>query len=93
MSEQDEALATVRTQLAELSNLMEPGISGWMMRLNTNLRQFPDLPHLLTDEEIKPYYDLIASQTKVQIAKPPKVPKPRGKSKLSVKIEDMFHGI
>lgn len=82
-----EALATILPMLASLEaelNKEAPDIKLWMYQLNNNLRMFPELVLLLKDEEIKPYYQAIQSQTMVAITKPPKalktpkVAKPKG---------------
>ncbi len=68
-------LAALESALIE----QNPNINGYMKAINENLRQYPELLHLLTREQQKPIYTAIRQQTKVVISaklakkKPPKV--------------------
>lgn len=45
-----------------------PTIRNHLQDINDNLREFPDLVHLLTDEQIRPIYSALRAHTNVEIA-------------------------
>ena len=52
-----EVMAAIDAELLRVSTEDEaPDIKDHMARINTNLRKFPDLVHLLSDDDIAPYY-------------------------------------
>lgn len=54
-------------------------LTNWMQELNLNLRVFPDIVHILTDEQIAPLYKGMLLQKGIvfEKAKEPKAPKPK----------------
>src|SRR5690606_7622616 len=54
--------------LEEALQTEAPGIENYIKDINNNLREFPELVHLLSDEQIKPIYSAYRAQTGVAIA-------------------------
>jgi len=80
------ALEAAKQTLLQLNEALlseAPDLSLWMTQLNTNLRQFPELIHLLSNEERAPLYRAIvhASQVKITPAVKEKKEKAPGKPK------------
>lgn len=73
------ALKAILKQLDEELEKEAPDLGSYLEKINKNLRQFPDLGHLLTDEEIAPLYDATLRKASV-VLNPPK--KSKGKSKV-----------
>lgn len=46
----------------------EPGIENYLAEINEDLRQYPDLTFLLSDEQIAPIYKAIIQRSNVVIA-------------------------
>lgn len=76
----DEVVGVMKEIDAELGRVAAedeaPDIKSHMARISTNLRKFPDLVHLLSDEQIEPYYkaalkmaDVILAPAKKKAAK------------------------
>lgn len=85
----DQVLATMAELDAELTQ-ESPQIEQYCVRINQNLRQFPDMIHLLTDEQAAPYYkamvkkaELVLQPLKAKKAKTLKVAPPDD-------IDDLF---
>lgn len=66
-------------QLEQELQAENPNIQNYLRMVGDNLRQFPDLVHLLSDEQIKPIYDAKRQETQVEIVK--KTAKSRGRGK------------
>ncbi len=65
------AIEEILPKLAALQEALEtnnPDIAGYMKGIKQNLSMFPDLVHLLSDEQIKPIYSAARAQTQVVIA-------------------------
>jgi hypothetical protein len=54
-------------RLEEELKTENPGIQNYIKDINNNLREFPELLHLLSDEDIKPIYSALKQQTGVAI--------------------------
>lgn len=52
-------------QLEEELQVENPEIENYIMQVNQNLREFPELVHLLSDEQIAPLYHAIMSKANV----------------------------
>lgn len=68
--EQSEKIALILPKLEALQEAIEtqnPNIRNYLKRLNEDLMQYPDLVHLLTDEQIKPIYSALRAETQVFI--------------------------
>lgn len=66
-----EAIAEIIPKLQALQQALEeqnPNINGYLKSISENLRQFPELVHLLSDEQIKPIYSAMRQQTSVVIS-------------------------
>lgn len=69
-------METVVQQMAQLDTLLEasaaedgnPDLKASMAAINKNLRQHPELIHLLTDEQIAPLYRTILAVNEVVLA-------------------------
>lgn len=57
-------LAALQTAIEE----QNPNIRNYLKRLNEDLMQYPDLVHILTDEQIKPIYSAMRAETQTFIA-------------------------
>lgn len=88
----EEAMPENLSQLLALSSALDaalkqehPEIAGYLAQINSQLRQFPELTHLLSDEEIAPIYQGLIYNSGIQISvtNKPKS-KARGKSDASV---------
>lgn len=64
-----------------------PQIENYMVEINQNLRSFPDLIHLLTDEQIAPYYKAVLKQANIKLA--PKQSKAAAKEVIEL-TDDIF---
>lgn len=67
---QAEKIALILPKLQSLQIALEsenPEIRGYLKAIHTDLAQYPDLAHLLTDEQIAPIYSAIRQQTNVVI--------------------------
>ena len=64
-----------------------PKIENYMVEINQNLRSFPDLIHLLTDEQIAPYYKAVLKQSNIKLA--PKKSKAAAKEVIEL-TDDIF---
>jgi hypothetical protein len=56
-------LAALQTALEE----QNPNIRNYLKRLNEDLSQYPDLVHILTDEQIKPIYSAMRAESQAFI--------------------------
>lgn len=69
--EQTEKLNVVLPKIAQLEQELQeenPGIDKWLGDINKDLRQYPELVHLLSDEQIKPIYSAVRRKTDVKIS-------------------------
>lgn len=65
------AIAEVLPKLSALQSALEeqnPNIQSYMKSIGENLRQFPELVHLLSDEQIRPIYTAMQRETGVVIS-------------------------
>lgn len=67
-SEKLDSILPKLTQLEQELNEENPEIDSYLKLINDNLRQFPDLVHLLSDEQIKPLYSAMRKKTDIQIS-------------------------
>jgi len=77
-------LSTIQAQLTALrakQDLSAPDINTWMQELNHNIRLNPELIHLLPDEDRAILYQAVIELSKIAIAPPVKVPKPKAEPK------------
>jgi len=77
--------------IAALSEQLDaeiPQLHQAMVRTNNYLRQYPDLIHLLTDEQIAPLYQAMVSQAGIQAA----MPKAKKPAKEKVQFTDNLFG-
>lgn len=66
-TQQDELLATLLPKLDTLRNALEqehPDIKHWIEDINKDLNQYPDLVHILDDEQIGTLYKAIIKESK-----------------------------
>lgn len=64
-----EVLEVLKQELIELGNQLleeKPILTDVLERVNKNLRQYPELTHLLTDDEIKPLYQVYVRMAEVE---------------------------
>lgn len=69
--EQNQLLDTVIEKMQNLEAQLQeenPGIDQWVKDINSDLRQWPELVHLLSNEQRKPYYMALREITKVAIS-------------------------
>lgn len=69
--EQQDQLSTILPKINSLENELQqenPNIHLYLKDINENLREFPDLVHLLSDEQIAPIYSAMRQLTGVAIA-------------------------
>lgn len=88
----DEALELAKQGLLELDAALQeeaPDLNVWMTKLNTNLRQFPELIHLLSDEQRAPLYRAIIKVSQIKVAPPEKIPKEK-KPKKTKEVKDFL---
>lgn len=65
-----EVIAKILPKLSILDEMLEaqaPGLKNYLLEINEDLRQYPDLVHLLTDEQIKPIYSALRAVTNTVI--------------------------
>lgn len=70
-SEQSEKLEVILPKLLQLEqelNAENPEIDQYLKFINDDLRQYPELVHLLSDEHIKPLYSAMRQKTDVTIS-------------------------
>lgn len=68
---QAEALDNIMPKLEQLEQELHsenPEIDQYLLLINQDLRQYPGLEHLLTDEQIKPIYLAMRQKTDVKIS-------------------------
>lgn len=78
---QESQLITTDTQSAQLAEILpkleslrialeeqNPNVRNYLKLINENLRLFPDLVHLLSDEQITPIYSALRAETQVFIS-------------------------
>lgn len=68
--DQAEKISAILPKLASLQEAIEtlsPNIRNYLKFINEDLMQYPDLVHLLTDEQIKPIYSALRAETQVFI--------------------------
>ncbi len=96
------ALEAAKQSLLQLNEALlseAPDLALWMTQLNTNLRQYPDLIHLLSNEQRAPLYRAIVQVSQVKITpavkeKKEKAPGKPKKEKLSfTQGADLFGAI
>lgn len=69
--EQDNLMSSVLEKISQLEEELQaenPGIDQWIKDINSDLRQWPELTHLLSDEQRKPIYMALRSITQVAIS-------------------------
>lgn len=69
--EQAEKIQAILPKLQSLQLALEeanPNIRGYLKAINEDLRQYPELTILLTDEQIKPIYSALRAETQVVIS-------------------------
>jgi hypothetical protein len=77
------AIEEILPKLAILQEALEtnnPDIAGYMKAIKQNLSMFPDLVHLLSDEQIKPIYSAARAVSQVVIATKAAKKKTEGKA-------------
>jgi hypothetical protein len=65
-----EVIAKILPKLQQLDEMLEsqaPGIKNYLLEINEDLRQYPDLVHLLNDEQIRPIYSALRAVTNTVI--------------------------
>jgi hypothetical protein len=65
-----EVISRILPKLQQLDSMLEsqaPGLKNYLLEINEDLRQYPDLVHLLTDEQIKPIYSSLRAITNTVI--------------------------
>lgn len=69
--EQAEKIAVVLPKIEQLAQELQsenPEIDKYMKFINDDLRQYPELVHLLSDEQIKPLYSAMRQKTDITIS-------------------------
>lgn len=98
-----EVFESVRGVLAQLDAEMQrvaeedgaPNIRGHLELLNNNLRRNPELVHLLSEEDIAPYYKAVVAQAElvfapVKKAKAAKSEAVQKKAEVAASIDNLF---
>lgn len=90
-----EVIAKILPKLSTLDEMLEaqaPGLKNYLLEINEDLRQYPDLVHLLNDEQIKPIYSALRAVTNTVItAKAAKATKEvKGTKKVSAEDGNML---
>lgn len=90
-----EVIAKILPKLSTLDEMLEaqaPGLKNYLLEINEDLRQYPDLVHLLSDEQIKPIYSALRAVTNTVItAKAAKATKEvKGTKKVSAEDGNML---
>ena len=70
-TEQQLQVSAILPKLDSLRQALETendDIENWIKDINNNLREFPELLHLLSDEQIQPIYLAYKAVTQVQIS-------------------------
>lgn len=81
--EQATLLEDVLPKIEQLEQELQeehPGIDNWLKVINQDLRQYPELVHLLTREQRKVIYTALRKKTDVQISVKTARSKGRGKA-------------
>lgn len=66
-----EILDSARQELQNLAQELEtenPDIDKYLMQINKNLRQYPELSQLLTDDEIVSFYRAYAKKAEITVS-------------------------
>ena len=69
--ENAEVIAKILPKIQLLTDALlaqAPEVRNHLLEINEDLRQYPDLVHLLNDEQIAPIYSALRQQTNVVIA-------------------------
>jgi hypothetical protein len=91
--EQANKIAAILPKLQSLQVALEeanPNIHGYLKAINEDLRQYPELTILLTDEQIKPIYSALRAESQAVIAV--KESKKRG-AKVSTEVTQTLMGL
>lgn len=65
-----EILSGVRDRIAGLANALEeknPGIENYLSAINMDVRQYPELMHMLSEEEIAAIYKGLQTKTGIHV--------------------------
>lgn len=87
----DERLVPILELMSSIEETLQkenPEIELYMVKINQNLRQFPELIHLLTDEQIAPYYKAVLKQANIKLA--PKKAAAKKKAEVVEITDDIF---
>ena len=76
-AEKVEQILPLIAQLEQELQVENPEIESYLRKINHNLRELPDLVHLLTDDQIAPIYQAMLKKSNVVI----EVKKSRAKGK------------
>lgn len=82
-----EVISRILPKLSQLDEMLEsqaPGLKNYLLEINEDLRQYPDLVHLLTDEQIRPIYSALRATTNTVITA--KAAKANKESKTTKKV-------
>ena len=88
----------VLAKLQQLDNILQedaPGIENFMLDIANDMKLYPDLVHILTDEEIAPLYQAMVVQSGIQIVaektkKSSKTAVPKVSAATKAKLNDLF---
>lgn len=93
-----EVISRILPKLSQLDEMLEsqaPGLKNYLLEINEDLRQYPDLVHLLNDEQIRPIYSALRAVTNTVItAKAAKTNKEvKGTKKVSAEDGNMLSNL
>lgn len=69
--EEQETLTACIAKCEELRTALltdDPDMMGYLRQINEQMRQFPELVHMLTDEQIAPVYQAMMKRTGIAIS-------------------------
>jgi hypothetical protein len=79
------------TKLEGLLQAQDPELPNALRDVEKNLSMYPELAHILSDEQIRPIYSATMYQTKVVIAaKAAKAPKAKATSETANLLKDLL---
>lgn len=88
-----DVLESVLMTMAMLDKELEqenPGLDAYMVRINNNLRSFPDLIHLLTDEQAAPLYKAMIHKADLVLAPAKKKATENKKNAPPANVDNLF---
>lgn len=88
-----EVLESVLTTMEMLDAALlqeNPGLDTYLVRINNNLRSFPDLIHLLTDEQAAPLYKAMIKKADLVLTPAKKKAESNKKNAAPENVDNLF---